>query len=192
MHAFTALLVALVIGSSTLLELATMRPVLPAVREDAHAALRSVEPGPAAGIRAGAIESLSIVLAPAPPKPVGAGAYWMVTDRAPTSGAEMLRYRVFRVVSAGADGTKLSVELRQYSVETTLSVAGAGQGGGEVKLTIDKFESRGKGEVTWGPATFLPPAGEVQGQTQALVVPPGQPNQRAQVQTEVRLKLSSN
>lgn len=58
MHAFAALLVALVIGSSTLLELATMRPVLPAVREDAHAALRSVEPGPAAGIRAGAIESL--------------------------------------------------------------------------------------------------------------------------------------
>lgn len=137
-------------------------------------------------------ESLSIVLAPAPSKPVGAGAYWMVTDRAPSSGAEMLRYRVFRVASAGADGAKLSVELRQYSVETTLSVAGAGQGGGEVKLTIDKFESRGKGEISWGPATFLPPAGEVQGQTQALVVPPGQPNQRAQVQTEVRLKLSSN
>jgi hypothetical protein len=134
-------------------------------------------------------EGLSIVLAPMPQKPVGVGGYWMVTDRAMSSGAEMVRYRVYRVVSAGPEETKLSIDLRQYSVETSLSATGPQ---GEMKLAIDKVDSHGKGEVTWPAKAFLPPRGEVEAQTQAVVVPPGQTAQRGQVQTEVRLKISSN
>jgi hypothetical protein len=136
------------------------------------------------------IEVFSTILAPVPPKPVGVGAYWMVTDRGKTLGAEVVRYRVFRVVSAGAEGTKLAVELRQYSTEPSLNVPN--QQGGEMSLALDKFDSQGKGEVTWGPAGFLPAAGEMQTQTQALAIPPGQPNRRAQIQAGSRLKLTTS
>jgi hypothetical protein len=134
-------------------------------------------------------EGLSIILAPMPQKPVGVGGYWMVTDRAMSSGAEMVRYRVYRVVSAGPEETKLSIDLRQYSVETSLSATGPQ---GEMKLAVDKIDSHGKGEATWTAKSFLPPRGDVEAQTQAVVVPPGQTAQRGQVQTEVRLKITSN
>jgi hypothetical protein len=136
------------------------------------------------------IEAFSTILAPVPQKPVGVGAYWMVTDRGKTLGVEMVRYRVFRVLSAGPEGTKLAVELRQYSTAPSLSVPN--QQGGEMALKLDKFESQGKGEVTWTAAGFLPSAGEMQTQTQALAIPPGQPAQRAQIQAGVRLKIKSD
>jgi len=136
------------------------------------------------------IETFSTVLAPVPQKPVGVGAYWMVTDRGKTLGAEMVRYRVFRLLSAGAEGTKLAVELRQYSTEPNLNVPT--QQGGMTALALDKFDSQGKGEVTWGPAGFLPSAAEVQAQTQALAIPPGQPNRRAQIQAGSQLKIKSD
>lgn len=136
------------------------------------------------------IEAFSTILAPMPQKPVGAGAYWMVTDRGKTLGAEMVRYRVFRVVSAGAEGVKLAVELRQYSTSPSLNVPD--QQGGQMALQLDKFDSQGKGEVTWPAASFLPSASDMQTQTQALAIPPGQPNRRAQIQAGARLKMKSN
>jgi hypothetical protein len=135
------------------------------------------------------IEVFSTILAPVPQKPVGVGAYWMVTDRGKSLGAEMVRYRVFRVLSAGPEGTKLAVELRQYSTAPSLNVPN--QQGGEMALQLDKFESQGKGEVTWAATGFLPSAGEIQNQTQALAIPPGQPTRRAQIQAGSRLKMKS-
>jgi hypothetical protein len=114
----------------------------------------------------------------------------MVTDRGKSLGAEMVRYRVFRVVSAGAEGAKLAVELRQYSTAPSLNVPD--QQGGQMSLQLDKFDSQGKGEVMWTAAGFLPAASEMQTQTQALAIPPGQPNRRAQIQAGSRLKIKSD
>ncbi|NUQ74029.1 MAG: hypothetical protein HUU21_10780, partial [Polyangiaceae bacterium] len=135
------------------------------------------------------IEAFSTILAPMPQKPVGVGAYWMVTDRGRSLGAEMVRYRVFRVLSAGAEGAKLAVELRQYSTAPSLNVPD--QQGGQMALQLDKFDSQGKGEVNWA-GGFLPSASDMQSQVQALAIPPGQPNRRAQIQAGARLKMKSN
>lgn len=137
------------------------------------------------------LEAFTAIVAPMPQKPVGVGAYWLVTDRGKTLGAEMVRYRVFRLVSLEeGGGAKLSVELRQYSTEPSLNVPD--QQGGTTALPLDKWDSQGKGEVRWSPAGFLPASGEMQSQTQALAIPPGQPNRRAQIQAGARMKISSN
>jgi hypothetical protein len=136
----------------------------------------------------GLVEALSLMLAPLPATPVGVGAYWMVTDRASTSGIDVLRYRVFRVTKMEGGQASLSVEIRQYAADDEIRVPGAQQA---MTLPLDRFESRGKGDITWkSGASFLAESAEVTSQLQALVIPPGQANQRGQVQTEVRLKLA--
>lgn len=133
-------------------------------------------------------ESMQALLSPVPLKPVGAGGYWMVTDRASSAAGEMVRYRVFRVESVDGDKAKLSLEIRQYAASATLNVA-VGAQNQNMDLPIDRFESRGKGELTRGAGSFLPLSGEVQSQTAALVVAPG--NQKAQVQSEMTARVSS-
>lgn len=136
----------------------------------------------------GLVEALSLMLAPLPATPVGVGAYWMVTDRASSSGIDVLRYRVFRVTKMEGGQASLSVEVRQYAADDEIRVPGAQQA---MTLPLDRFESRGKGDITWkSGASFLAESAEVTSQLQALVIPPGQANQRGQVQTEVRLKLA--
>ncbi len=134
------------------------------------------------------VEATQVLLSPVPQKPVGAGAYWMVTDRAQSAAGEMVRYRVFRLVSLEGENAKLSIEVRQYAAKPTLSVA-AGPQNNNMDLPIDRFESRGKGDISRSAASFLPQSGEVQSQTVALVIAPG--NQRAQVQSEMSVRISS-
>lgn len=134
------------------------------------------------------VESAQVLLAPVPQKPVGAGAYWMVTDRTQSAAGEMVRYRVFRLTSLDGETAKLSLEVRQYAASATLSVA-AGPQNDNMDLPIDRFESRGKGDISRSAASFLPVGGEVQSQTAALVIAPG--NQRAQVASEMSVRISS-
>jgi len=77
---------------------------------------------------------------PAPDKPVGVGAYWMVTDRSSILGVEVIRYRVFRVQEVDKAKVKLSLEIRQYAAKPSVQAAGE-------KLEVSRFESQGKGEV---------------------------------------------
>lgn len=133
------------------------------------------------------LEAMSLMIAPLPSKPVGAGAYWMVTDRVVTSGVEVVRYRVFRLTKAADGQASLSMDLRQYAADTAMQVPGAEK---EAKLTLERFDSKGKGEIAWTVGSFLPSSADVGSQLQALVIPPGQPNQRGQVATETHLKLS--
>lgn len=153
-----------------------------------HELAKGADPGLDSALQA-LEEAMSIMIAPLPSKPVGVGGYWMVTDRARTAGIEVVRYRVYRVTKIEGSQVSLSMELRQYSTEASMPMPGGQKDAGA--LTLERFESRGKGDVTWGPGTFLPSTGDVSSQLQGLIIPPGQPNQRGQVQTETRLKLSA-
>jgi hypothetical protein len=83
------------------------------------------------------VEALSMMVAPLPSKPVGAGAYWMVTDRASSSGVEVIRYRVFRVTKMDGGQPTLSMELRQYAADGVMRVPG---GPKDATMSIDRFE----------------------------------------------------
>ncbi|WP_104978887.1 hypothetical protein [Sorangium cellulosum] len=137
-------------------------------------------------------EAIGLLTPPLPDKPVGAGAYWMVTDRAVVSGAGLpvLRYRVFKVEKIEGDTVSFSVDTRQYAEGADLRLPGPN---GDVTMTIDRIESSGKGSFAWSPSRFVPAGGDVSQRVQALLVPPGaQPAaQRSVAQVELTAKLAA-
>ena len=92
-----------------------------------------------------------------PQKPVGVGAYWMVTDRSTTaSGVDVVRYRVYHLDSVENGRAVLSIDIRQYAAKQEVETGRGGQ-----KLGLDRFDSQGKGKVEWSAAALLPLHGEL-------------------------------
>ncbi|WP_437592223.1 hypothetical protein [Sorangium sp. So ce1000] len=139
-------------------------------------------------------EAIGLLTPPFPDKPVGPGAYWMVTDRVVVSGAQLpvLRYRVFKVEKMEGGAVSLSVDTRQYAEGADLKLPGPN---GEVTLAIDRLDSSGKGTLTWSPSSFAPGAADASQRLQALLVPPGanaqQANQRSVAQVELTAQFAS-
>jgi hypothetical protein len=129
------------------------------------------------------VEGITLLTPPLPTKPVGVGAYWMVTDRVPSGIVDVVRYRVFRVEKIEKDHVLLSVDVRQYAAKNEVDASG-GQ-----KLTMSQFESRGKGKVEWAAASLLPVSGE--GQVGIALdgrVPSGQ---QGGAQTDLQIKIQA-
>lgn len=129
------------------------------------------------------LDGIGTALPPLPSKPVGAGAYWMVTDR-PTGGlVDVIRYRVYRVEKVEKNKATLSVDIRQYAAKGEID-AGEGQ-----KLALDQFESTGKGRVEWNAEAILPPRAEAQVRLGAAGRVGG--SQQAMLQAETTVKVSA-
>jgi hypothetical protein len=125
---------------------------------------------------------------PLPDKPVGAGAYWMATDRTRSSGVDVVRYRVAKIVKIEDKTATLSLEVRQYAANTTFALPGLPK---EIQVSLEKYESQGKGEVSLGPDAFVPGKGQINVVMQSLLASPQQQQgQRAMIQTDVRAALS--
>ncbi|WP_437667320.1 hypothetical protein [Sorangium sp. So ce1182] len=139
-------------------------------------------------------EAIALVTPPLPDKPVGPGAYWMVTDRTVASGAQLpvLRYRVFKLEKVEGDRVSLSVDTRQYAEGADLKLPGPN---GDVTLTIDRLDSSGKVSLTWSPSSFVPGTADASQRLQALLVPPGaagqQNAQRSVAQVELTAKFAA-
>ncbi|MRG91066.1 hypothetical protein [Polyangium spumosum] len=126
---------------------------------------------------------------PLPEKPIGVGAYWMVTDRARSSGVDVLRYRVAKVEKLDGKRATLSLEVRQYATNTTLGLPGLPK---DVSVSLDRFESRGKGEIEVGDTKFMPDRGQIALVMQSLLKSPGQPaGQQLVIQTETKAALGA-
>jgi hypothetical protein len=110
----------------------------------------------------GLIDAIGIVAPPLPAKPIGAGGYWMVTDRTSAFGVEVVRYRVYTVDKIDKDSASLSMQVRQYAAkeEADLGAATNGQ-----KMTLQRFESNGTAKLEWTAAGLLPAKGEASQRT---------------------------
>jgi len=109
----------------------------------------------AAGALASVGDGLQVAMWPVPGKPVGVGAYWMVSERAAYGPLSVLRYRIIRVEKTGAGGVEFSTELSQYTTEEALqSVLPQG-------IQVGGFESKAKGTGTRALNTWLPEATEI-------------------------------
>lgn len=148
---------------------------------------KGADPG-TASLLAALGEALGALTPPLPDKPVGLGAYWMVTDRVVASGVELpvVRYRVFKIEKMEGDLVSFSVMTRQYAEGADMKLPGPK---GDVTLTIDRFESSGKGALTWSASTFAPAAGDLSQRLQALLVPPG--GQRTAPRSVVEVELTA-
>ncbi len=135
-------------------------------------------------------EAIALLTPPLPDKPVGAGAYWMVTDRVVASGAQLpvLRYRVFKIEKVEGGAVSLSVDTRQYAEGADLKLPGPN---GEITMTIDRLDSSGKGTLTWSPSSFAPGVADASQRLQALLVPPGATAQQAAQRSVAQVELSA-
>ncbi|MFT3764895.1 MAG: hypothetical protein QM820_05165 [Minicystis sp.] len=130
------------------------------------------------------VEGIGVVLPPLPAKPVGAGAYWMITDRPVGGLVDVVRYRVFRVEKVEKDRATLSIDIRQYAAKGEID-AGEGQ-----KLGLEQFESQGKGKSEWTAQGLLPVRGEAQVRLGAAGHIGG--GQQAMLQAESTVKVTGS
>lgn len=122
------------------------------------------------------MDVVSSLWLPVPSKPVGAGGYWMVTDRLPSFGVDVVRYRVFKVESIDDKSARLSVDVRQYATSDAIALP-------ETKnVTLAQYDHQGNGKLVYSSAGVLPESAEILVRTQALLAPPGAKNQGAQMQ----------
>ncbi|MFO0760856.1 MAG: hypothetical protein U0359_30545 [Byssovorax sp.] len=114
-------------------------------------------------------EAMTLLNVPLPDKAIGAGGYWMVTDRSSTFNMDVVRYRVFRVQSIEKDKAQLSVDVRQYSVRDEVDLGALANG---QKIKLDRFDSQGKGNVAWTAGALLPAKDDMN--VRVMIMPAGQ------------------
>lgn len=118
------------------------------------------------------VDSMSLMTAPLPAKPVGTGANWIVADRAKVAaGLDVVRYRVFKVLKIEGDAVTMSLDVRQYSAEPKLKVDAGPQ---KQEVGLDAFDSQGKGTVVWKADAFLPRADATEKLAARIALPGGQ------------------
>jgi len=134
-------------------------------------------------------EAVVAATVPLPDKPVGVGAYWMVTDRARSSGVDVVRYRVAKVEKVDGKQASLSLELRQYAANTTLGLPGLPK---DTSISLGRYMAQGKGLLEVGQSRFSPDRGQITVAMQSILDTPGQPQQPGQklvIQTELKAVL---
>jgi hypothetical protein len=142
-----------------------------------------------------AADALASMHVPVPAKPVGVGAYWMVSDRANSTGIDVVRYRVMRVEKVDEKAIKLSIELRQYAADPKIEFFFVPK---NADVVAEHFESQGKGSVELSPGGAYPNAGDLSQRLQAKLrpsqAPAGQQGQQQRgmmIQAETAAKISS-
>jgi hypothetical protein len=138
----------------------------------------------------GAIEdTLTAMYTPAPPKPVGKDAFWMVTDRRASYGSDVVRYRLFRVVQVEGDVATLSIEQRQYAADDKSTLLPAL---GMPDAVMAAYGVDGKGVTQVAPKALWPTQGLLQQRIVAQVMPAGaepNPNIMREFRIEVNVQL---
>jgi hypothetical protein len=134
-------------------------------------------------------EILAAVAMPFPDKPVGKGAFWMVTSRETVTGVDVVTYRMVRVEGVEGDSATLNLSIKRYAASTDLDLPGVPPG-----AKLDQFQSVAEGELTVNAgATLLPSSGSLRQNFVAMLTPPAgaDPSQRmtAQSASEATLKF---
>lgn len=135
----------------------------------------------------GLLEAMTLMTVPLPTKPVGVGGYWIATDRGTSFGIDVVRYRVFKVQKIEKDQATLTVDTRQYAVKNEIDLGAVAQ---NQKITAERFDSQGKGTISWVSSQILPATGDVSQRTTVMIGggTPGQP--KGGLQVELAAKTS--
>lgn len=90
-------------------------------------------------------DTLAGVTLPVPEKPVGVGAYWMVTSRGDSqNGLDLVSYRLVKVARVSGDTVTLDVDTKRYSATPAFDMPGLPP---DLPKTMAEFQAIGKGSV---------------------------------------------
>jgi hypothetical protein len=134
-----------------------------------------------------ALSDLLVGLAlPYPTKPVGVGAFWMVTTRDVLMGLDVVSYRLVKVEKIEANTVSLSLNTKRYAASPAFDLEGLPP---EAPKTMSEFRAQSEGKLTVAPGEPFPKSSEVQSMI-AATLGPAEAKQRAMVQVQSRASLS--
>jgi hypothetical protein len=126
-------------------------------------------------------EVLAAVTMPFPDKPVGKGAFWMVTSRDNVMGVDVVSYRMVRVEEIQDDVATLTLSIKRYAASSDLSLPGV-----PPDAKLEQFQSVAEGQLDVSAnGALLPTSGNLKQTLVAMLTPPAgaDPTQRLSAQT---------
>jgi hypothetical protein len=130
-------------------------------------------------------DTLGLLTIPYPDKPLGAGAYFMVTSRDELMGLDLVSYRLVKVKQVTAEGATLEVNTKRYAASRTFDLAGLPP---DVDKTLAEFQSSSEGNVELPIGALLPTKGTINS-VLAAGLGAGDPKQRPMLQLQSRAQL---
>ncbi len=136
-----------------------------------------------------ALSDLFVGLAmPFPSKPIGLGAYWMVTTRDVLMGLDVVTYRLVKVEKIEGTEVSLSVNTKRYAASPAFELEGLPP---DAPKIMGEFRSQAEGKLTMNAGEALPKSAEIQSLIGAALGP-AESKQRAMVQVQTRAGLTLN
>jgi hypothetical protein len=130
-------------------------------------------------------DSLSLLTIPYPDKPLGAGAYFMVTSREDFLGNDLVSYRLIKVKQVTATSATLDVSNKRYAASRAFEFPGMPP---EMDKNLADFQATSDGTVEVPVGSLLPTKGQM---SSVLAAQFGaqDPKQRAVLQFQSRAQL---
>ncbi|MEO6600180.1 MAG: hypothetical protein ABIQ16_09935 [Polyangiaceae bacterium] len=134
-----------------------------------------------------ALSDLLVGLAlPYPTKPVGVGAFWMVTTRDVVMGLDVVSYRLVKVEKVEGNVVSLSLNTKRYAASASFELEGLPP---DAPKTMSEFRAQSEGKLTLAAGDPFPKSSEVQALV-AAALGPADSKQRPMVQVQTRASLS--
>ena len=130
-------------------------------------------------------DALALLTIPYPDKPLGAGAYFMVTSRDDLMGLDLVSYRMIKVKEVTPTGVTLDVNTKRYAASRSFDFPGLPP---EIDKTLAEFQANSEGTVQYPTGALLPTQGEVSSVLAAQLAAKD-PKQRAMLQFQTRAQL---
>jgi len=129
---------------------------------------------------------LTVLALPFPTKPVGVGAFWMVTNRDVVMGLDVVNYRLVKVEKVEGSVVTLSLNLKRYAASSKFELEGLPP---DAPRTMGEFRSQAEGKLVVSVGDGFPKSAELKSSIGA-VLGPADAKQRPMVQVQSRASLT--
>ena len=146
---------------------------------------KGVDPGYRDPIQA-LSDLLVAVTLPFPSKPVGVGAYWMVTSRDIVMGLDVVSYRLIKVEKIEGSAVHLSLNTKRYAASPAFELEGLPP---DAPRVMAEFRSQSEGKLTVSPGEGFPQSSEIQSMIGAALGA-ADAKQRPMIQVQSRATLT--
>jgi len=130
-------------------------------------------------------DALSLLTIPYPDKPLGAGAYFMVTSRDDFLGIDLVSYRLVKVKSVADNVASLEVNTKRYAASRSFDFPGLPP---EVQKNLAEFQANSEGALELPVGALLPTKGQMSS-VLAASLGAQDSKQRAMLQFQTRAQL---
>jgi hypothetical protein len=133
-------------------------------------------------------DALMVLALPFPSKPVGAGAYWMVTTRDAVSGIDVVTYRLVKVEKVEGTLVTLNLSTKRYAASPAFDVEGLPP---DAPHVMSEFHGGTDGSLTVNAGEAFPKSGQLDSVlAAALGAPDPTTKQRPMVQLQTRITVA--